>query len=197
MCASHCFWTLVPVFLSWICKTTTLFSEHWHCRHPLPSLCGYGDSKIDLVGSLQVTVGYGNKMVPRFTFHCCPSWGQPDGSGFVLGSGIFPSWHEGSCDPRQSPRPWQQKWPSLFEGLGCLTAFAHQPLLNPAINQSSNHSDAFPWPLRDGVSAELKQLQDIGHYWTSGCVALGSQTLVVAQKKSGALRVCVGLRCGE
>ncbi len=35
MCASHCFWTLVPVFLSWICKHTTLFSEHWHCRHPL------------------------------------------------------------------------------------------------------------------------------------------------------------------
>ncbi len=36
---------------------------------PSASLCGYGDSKIDLVGSLQVTVGYGNKMVSSFTFH--------------------------------------------------------------------------------------------------------------------------------
>ncbi|KAL1279511.1 hypothetical protein QQF64_026184 [Cirrhinus molitorella] len=63
------------------------------------SLCGYGDSKTDLVGSLQVTVGYGNKILPSITFHVAHRVGQPDGSGFVLGSGIFSSRHKGTCIP--------------------------------------------------------------------------------------------------
>ncbi|KAL0148064.1 hypothetical protein M9458_056604 [Cirrhinus mrigala] len=123
---------------------------------PAASLCGYGDSKIDLVGSLQVSVGYGNKMVPSFTFHVA------------------------------------RRRANLM-GLGSLTAFAHQPLLNPTIKPVIQPLRRIPLALRDSVSAELKQLLDIGIIepvdaspWVSN--------LVVAQKKSGALRVCADLR---
>ncbi|KAL1250782.1 hypothetical protein QQF64_018578 [Cirrhinus molitorella] len=85
--------------------------------------------------------------------------------------------------------PWQQKWPSLFEGLGCLTAFTHQPLLNPAIKPVIQLLRCIPLALCDGVLTELKQLLDSGIVepmyespWVSN--------LEVAQKKSGALRVC-------
>ncbi len=99
---------------------------------PSASLCGYGDSKIDLVGSLQVTVGYGNKMVPSFTFHIARRGAN------LMGLDLFSALGFSLVDTKGAAiltvsTPWQQKWPSLFEGLGCLTAFAHQPLLNPAI----------------------------------------------------------------
>ncbi len=77
--------------------------------------------------------------------------------------------------------------------MGCLTAFAHQPLLNPVIKPVIQPLRRIPLALRDGVSAELMQLLDVGIIepvdaspWVSN--------LVVAQKKSGALRVCVDLR---
>ncbi len=159
---------------------------------PSASLCGYDDSKIDLVGSLQVTVGYGNKMVPNFTFHVARRGAN------LMGLDLFSALGFSLVDTKGAAiltvsTPWQQKWPSLFEGLGCLTAFAHQPLLNPAIKPVIQPLRRIPLALRDGVSAELKQLLDVGIIepvdaspWVSN--------LVVAQKKSGALRVCVDLR---
>ncbi|KAL0148283.1 hypothetical protein M9458_056429 [Cirrhinus mrigala] len=159
---------------------------------PAASLCGYGDSKIDLVGSLQVSVGYGNKMVASFTFHVARRGAN------LMDLDLFSALGFSLVDTKGAAiltvsTPWQQKWPSLFEGLGCLTAFAHQPLLNPTIKPVIQPLRRIPLALRDSVSAELKQLLDIGIIepvdaspWVSN--------LVVAQKKSGALRVCVDLR---
>ncbi len=159
---------------------------------PSASLCGYGDSKIDLVGSLQVTVGYGNKMVPSFTFHVARRGANLMGLDLFSALGFSLVDKKGAAILTVST-PWQQKWPSLFEGLGCLTAFAHHPLLNPTIKPVIQPLRRIPLALRDGVSAELKQLLDVGIIepvdaspWVSN--------LVVAQKKSGALRVCVDLR---
>ncbi len=117
---------------------------------PSASLCGYGDSKIDLVGSLQVTVGYGNKMVPSFTFHVARRGAN------LMGLDLFSALGFSLVDTKGAAiltvsTPWQQKWPSLFEGLGCLTAFAHQPLLNPAIKPVIQPLRRIPLALRDGV----------------------------------------------
>ena len=39
--------------------------------------------------------------------------------------------------------PWQQCWPSLFTGLGCVNAFKHQPFIDLAVSSivqsPSNH----------------------------------------------------------
>ncbi|KAG1938438.1 thy-1 membrane glycoprotein [Pimephales promelas] len=159
---------------------------------PSASLCGYGDSKIDLVGSLQVTVGYGTKLVPSFTFHVARRGAN------LMGLDLFSALGFSLVDTKGAAiltvsTSWQQKWPSLFEGLGCLTAFAHQPLLNPAVTPVIQPLRRIPLAFRDGVSVELKLLLDSGIIepvdaspWVSN--------LVVAQKKSGALRVCVDLR---
>ena len=58
--------------------------------------------------------------------------------------------------------PWYQKWQTLFHGLGCLSAFAHQPLLNPSIKPVIQPLRRIPLALRDGVSAELKLLLEAG-----------------------------------
>ena len=89
--------------------------------------------------------------------------------------------------------PWQQKWPSLFHGLGCLSAFAHQPLINPSVKPVIQPLRRIPLALRDPVSAELQRLLEAGIIepvdaspWVSN--------LTVAKKKSGGLRVCMDLR---
>ncbi len=58
--------------------------------------------------------------------------------------------------------PWQQKWPSLFDGLGGLTAFSHQPLLNPSVKPVIQPLRRIPLALHDSVSAELQLLLAAG-----------------------------------
>uniref|UniRef100_A0AAY4BIC4 ribonuclease H n=1 Tax=Denticeps clupeoides TaxID=299321 RepID=A0AAY4BIC4_9TELE len=89
--------------------------------------------------------------------------------------------------------PWQQRWPSLFTGLGCLTAFNHQPLLKPDLRPVIQPLCRLPLALRDEVTAELNNLLELGIIeridaspWVSN--------LVLARKKSGTLRPCVDLR---
>lgn len=50
----------------------------------------------------------------------------------------------------------QQKWPLLFEGLGCISAFAHQPPVAHVIQPLFCITLAF----HDGFMAELQQLLD-------------------------------------
>ncbi|KAL0194770.1 hypothetical protein M9458_008342, partial [Cirrhinus mrigala] len=89
--------------------------------------------------------------------------------------------------------PWQQQRPTLFKGLGCLTSFMHQPLIDHSITLIIQPLRRIPLALREGVSAELQRLLSAGIIkpvdaspWVSN--------LVVATKKSGALRICVDFR---
>ncbi|KAG7505880.1 hypothetical protein JOB18_041623 [Solea senegalensis] len=89
--------------------------------------------------------------------------------------------------------PWQQHWPSLFAGLGCLTVFNHQPLINPRVSPVIQPQCWLPLALRDDVTAELQKLLEAGiieRIDTSPWIS----NLVVAKKKSGGLRPCVDLR---
>ncbi len=81
--------------------------------------------------------------------------------------------------------PWQQEWPMLFEGLGCLAALTHQPFLDPTVKPVIQPCEE--------VTAELVKLQAEGIIepvdsspWVFN--------LTVVKKKSGWLRVCVDLR---
>lgn len=121
-------------------------------------------------------------MVPSFTFHVARRGAKLMGLDLFSALGFSLVDMKGAAILTVST-PWQQKWPSLFEGLGCLIAFAHQPLLNHAIKPVIQPLCRIPLALHDGVSAELKQLLDAGIIkpvdaspWVSN--------LVVAQKKS-------------
>lgn len=159
---------------------------------PSTSLSGYGDAKIDIVGSITLTVGYGNKVVSSFPFHVSQRGAN------LMGLDLFSALGFSLVDTKGTAiltvtTSWQQKWPSLFEGLGCLTAFTHQPLLNPSIKPVIQPLRRVPLALRDGVSTELKLLLDAGIIEAVDASPWVSN-LVVAKKKSGALRVCVDLR---
>ncbi|KAJ8333462.1 hypothetical protein SKAU_G00414700 [Synaphobranchus kaupii] len=85
------------------------------------------------------------------------------------------------------------RWPSLFNGLGCLTAFNHQPLLSPEVRPVIQPLRRLPLALRDDVTAELHKLLEAGIIERLNASPWISN-LVVAKKKSGGLRPCVDLR---
>ena len=77
---------------------------------PSASLCGYGNSRIDLVGSLQVTVRYGAKVVPEAVFQVARHGAN------LMGLDLFSALGFALLDTGGAPiltvcMPWQQKWP--------------------------------------------------------------------------------------
>lgn len=56
--------------------------------------------------------------------------------------------------------PWQHGWPPLFTGLGCLTAFNHQPLLDPEVAPVLQPLGRLPLALCGDITAELLKLLD-------------------------------------
>ncbi|KAF3851710.1 hypothetical protein F7725_013482 [Dissostichus mawsoni] len=55
--------------------------------------------------------------------------------------------------------PWHQRWPALFSGLGCLTAFDHEPLLKPEVHPVIQPICRLPLALRDDAAVSLEDLR--------------------------------------
>lgn len=88
---------------------------------------------------------------------------------------------------------WQQRWPSLFNGLGCLKTFTHRPLVDPGVLPVIQPLRRIPLALREEVTAELQMILDMGVIEPVNASPWISN-LVIAKKKSGGIRVCVDLR---
>lgn len=73
-----------------------------------------------------------------------------------------------------------------------LSAFEHQPLLNPSVTPVIQPLHSFPLDHHNGVSTELQQLLDAGIIEPVDTLPWVSY-LVVAKKKSDALHICVAL----
>lgn len=155
-------------------------------------LYGYGHSKIGMVGTITCAVRYGTKALPAFTFQVSRQGANLMGFDLFCKLGFTLVDYSGAAILSVGS-PWHQRWPALFSGLGCLTAFNHQPLLKPEVRPVIQPIRRLPLALRDDVTAELQKLLDAGIIeridaspWISN--------LVVAKKKSGGLRPCIDLR---
>lgn len=198
-CAINIADSCIPLLLDTGAKVSLLnmatyerFLSHLHLQPPSLNLFGYGSSTIEVIGLIHAPVQYGNKALVNFPFHI-----TRHGSN-ILGLDLFMSLDFSLLDNEGTQIltvscPWQQEWPTLFEGLGCLTAFTHQPLLDPIVKPVIQPLRRIPLALREDVTAELLKLQAEGIIepvdaspWVSN--------LTVAKKKSGGLRVCVDLR---
>ena len=51
---------------------------------------------------------------------------------------------------------WQKNWPTLFDRLCCLTAFAHRPLVNPDVTAVMQPLWRIPFALHDDVTKDLQ-----------------------------------------
>uniref|UniRef100_A0A674DZP4 Gypsy retrotransposon integrase-like protein 1 n=1 Tax=Salmo trutta TaxID=8032 RepID=A0A674DZP4_SALTR len=168
------------------------FFSHLPLQQPSTALCGYGRSKIDIVGTLQVPVHYGTKHLPSFTFHVAKRGANLlgldlfTGLGFTLRDDSGSAIHQVTCT-------WQQNWPTLFDGLGCLTAFTHRPLVNPEVTPVMQPLRRIPFALRDDVTKDLQAQLDAGIIEPVNAAPWISN-LVIATKKSGGIRTCVDLR---
>ncbi|KAL0166469.1 hypothetical protein M9458_038313, partial [Cirrhinus mrigala] len=159
---------------------------------PSTALCGYGESTIELLGSLSLTIVYGKRTLPSFVFHVAHKGANLMGLDLfsVLGFALVDT--EGAA-VLTVPAPWQQQWPTLFKGLGCLSSFMHQPLIDYSITPVIQPLCRIPLVLWEGVSAELQCLLSTGIIEPLDALPWVSN-LVVATKKSGALCICLDLR---
>ncbi|XP_019737023.1 uncharacterized protein K02A2.6-like [Hippocampus comes] len=155
-------------------------------------LFGYGHTKIDMVGTATFSVRYGARTLPAFTFQVSRKGANLLGFDLFCALGFSITDNMGTTILTVAA-PWLHRWPSLFAGLGCLTAFNHQPLLNPEVTPVIQPLRRLPLALRADVTAELQKLLDAGIIervdaspWISN--------LVVARKKAGGLRPCIDLR---
>ncbi|KAJ8353420.1 hypothetical protein SKAU_G00209870 [Synaphobranchus kaupii] len=159
---------------------------------PSAVLCGYGNARIELVGALSVAVRYGARTLPSFTFHVSRHGADLMGTDLFSALG-FTLLDGAGAAILQVSSPWRQQWPTLFSGLGCLSAFNHQPLLNPDVRPVIQPLHRIPLALRDAVSEELQKLLQNGLIEPVNASPWISN-LVIAKKKSEGLRVCVDLR---
>ncbi|KAJ7991418.1 hypothetical protein DPEC_G00283640 [Dallia pectoralis] len=172
--------------------TCNLLFPNRQMQPPSTALCGYGRSKIDIVGLLYLPVRYTSTTVDRFPFHITRHGENIMGLDLFLSLG-FTLQDNNGARILQVGSHWQQSQPELFNGLGCLTSFTHKPLLDHSVPPVVQPLRRVPLALRDGVTQELQRLQADGIIepidaspWVSN--------LVIARKKSGGLRVCVDLR---
>lgn len=156
-------------------------------------LYGYGHSKIGMVGTIMFSVRYGTKALPAFTFQVSHQGANLMGFDLFceLGFTLVDNYGAAILGPSVCS-PWHQRWPALFSGLGCLTAFDHQPLLKSEVRPVIQRIRCLPLTLRDDVNAELQMFLDAG---IIECIDASPWiSNLVAKKKSGGLRPSINLR---
>lgn len=168
------------------------FFSHLPLEHPATALCGYDSSRIDILGVLHVPVHYASKHLPSFPFHIARRGANLLGLDLFTGLG-FTLRDDAGSDIHHITSTWQQKWPALFDGLGCLSAFTRRPLVNLDVSPVIQPLRRIPFALRDEVTHELGTLLDMGIIEPVNAAPWISN-LVIAKKKMGGIRICVDLR---
>ncbi|KAF3849697.1 hypothetical protein F7725_019416 [Dissostichus mawsoni] len=121
-------------------------------------LYGYGHSKIGMAGTITFAVRYGTKALPAFTFQVSHQGANLMGFDLFCELGFTLVDNSGAAILSVGS-PWHQRWPALFSGLGCLTAFDHQPLLKPEVHPVIQPIRRLPLALRDDAAVSLEDLR--------------------------------------
>ncbi len=137
-----------------------LFS-HLPLQQPCTSLCGYDSSKITMLGILHVPVHYGSKHLPSFPLYITERGANLLGLDLFTCL-VFTLRDDKGSDIHHVTTTWPQRWPALFDGLCCLTAFTHRPLVEPEVSPVIQSLHRIPLTLRDEVTAELQMMLVMG-----------------------------------
>lgn len=167
------------------------FSEVELQPSPL-KLNGYGQASIAVTGLIKLPVQYGKKRLVEFPFYITQHGANILGLDLFVSLGF--SLHTNSgVTILQVDSPWHTQFPNLFSGLGCLSAFAHKPLLNPDVPPVIQPQRRVPLAMHDQVTTELQGMltADLiepidASPWVSN--------LVIVKKRSGGIRLCIDLR---
>ena len=168
-------------------------------------LSGYGGGRIGALGVVRLNVRFKHVSLQQFSFHVTKSGSNLMGVDLfdalwfkVEFPGVTPSRVAGSTPllevSTDTPATalWQSLFPNVFTGLGCAKKFVHCPMIDPSVLPVSRSLRRLPVAIRLAVSKKLLRLESedvIERIDASPWIS----NLVVRTKKSGDLRVCVGL----
>ncbi|KAI3360335.1 hypothetical protein L3Q82_014649 [Scortum barcoo] len=135
-------------------------------------LYGYGHTRIGMVGTCTFSVRYGYRFLPAFTFQVSRHGANLLGFDLFCALGFSITDNTGTAILTVTT-PWQQRWPSLFTGLGCLTAFNHQPLIDSTVSPVIQPLRRLPLSLRDDACHDrAAEAAGRWHHRAGRCFAL-------------------------
>ncbi|KAJ8375504.1 hypothetical protein SKAU_G00060840 [Synaphobranchus kaupii] len=155
------------------------------------SLSGYGHTPISILGVACLPVEYNCQHAPDAKFYITRTGAN------IMGLDLFHALNfsltdAGGLRVLQVTTSWPDRHPKLFEGLGCMSGFIHQPTADSSVRPVIQPLRRIPPALRDAVEEELRRFAKadvIEPVNTSPWVS----NLVVARKKGGGLHLCVDL----
>eukprot|EP00118_Oscarella_pearsei_P020264 m.218920 g.218920 ORF g.218920 m.218920 type:complete len:1393 (+) comp39915_c0_seq7:688-4866(+) len=189
------------------------FRKMWPGASLVPSsvqLRNYGGSSIPVEGTATLSVNCDDTSVKDFPFVVTPVGADVmgvdlfDALGFRVVRDVrlkaptsseppAPVFSVGEGPSDENRRVWRQRYPNVFSGIGEVDGFEHEPLVDGSVKPVMQSLRRLPLALRSEVSAELDRLLREGVIervesspWISN--------IVIVRKKSGALRLCVGLQ---
>ncbi len=113
-------------------ETYNKFLAHHPLSAPSSPLLGYGNAAITIMGSVLLPVKYGGQALQMFKFHVSHHGANLMGLGMFLALGFTIQDDSGTVMMTVTTLI-QHKYPALFHGLGCLTSFAHQQLIDAKV----------------------------------------------------------------
>ncbi len=167
------------------------FFSHVPLEAAAKPLLGYGCSPISTLGVARLPVRYDQQCAPDTKFCITRKGANIMGLDLFLTLGFTVSDARG-LQVLQVAASWPDRYPQLFNGLGLIKGFVHQPTVDLAVRPVIQPLRRIPLALRDAVEAELHRLVEMdiiepvdASPWVSN--------LVIAKRKGGGLRLCVDL----
>ncbi len=198
LCTCHVGTALIPLLVDTGAKVSILnkctydrFFSHVPLEAAAKPLLGYGHFPISTLGVARLPVRYDQQCAPAAKFCITRKGANIMGLDLFLALGFTVSDARG-LHVLQVAASWPDRYPLLFNGLGRMTGFVHQPSVDLSVRPIIQPLRRIPLALRDAVEAELHRLVEAdviepvdASPWVSN--------LVIAKKKGGGLRLCVDL----
>ncbi|ROI15715.1 hypothetical protein DPX16_20253 [Anabarilius grahami] len=164
LCTCRVGTALIPLLVDTGAKVSILnkctydrFFSHIPLEAAAKPLLGYGHFPISTLGVARLPVRYDQQCAPAIKF-CITRKGAN-----IMGLDLFLALSFTVSDARglhvlQFATSWPDRYPQLFNGLGHMTGFVHQPTVDLSVRPIIQPLRRIPLALRDVVEAELHHL---------------------------------------
>ena len=176
-------------------ETYQMFPNAPPLRTPQRTLCGPSRKPLQVLGECQVVLTHGERSSTQQLFVMKGLRSNLLGLPAIKALSLATRLDEATAEPKElSSAGIHERFRKLFQGLGKLGESYEIRLKQGATPFALFTPRRIPLPLREKVSEELQQMETMGVISKVDIPTPWCAGMVVAPKKSGAIRICVDLK---